>query len=287
MLSGPHRAACISKKKKPTRQPARLTDETSLLFSFFLFSFYNHRVARALVVPARLPCRACDYSCLCSAKHKREVIHKWVVRMAGCDASIDTSRLSTLAETTNTSCHWICAGGNHHCVHPDDIHLPAIKAMAMHGREWEAGCKAWVRANVGSSLRGKIAVAAGLFFGDWLAPLATLVGSQGRVVGFEPTERVHQARATNLANGHRNVDIVHACLSNVASTASMCIRGRDGKPNYPLGGRSALLTSGAVETRNVRFRSCTRLANVTCDTIDNLVPWSKWPVGLVLLDVSS
>jgi hypothetical protein len=65
MLSGPHRAACISKKKKPTRQPARLTDETPAFFFlsfFFLFIIIASLVLSSclLVCPAaRATTRAC------------------------------------------------------------------------------------------------------------------------------------------------------------------------------------------------------------------------------------
>lgn len=180
--------------------------------------------------------------------------------------------LSAIERTLDISCAWHCLpGGLQHCLPVEQLRKSSAKSV-IHGIEWEGDCKRLLRTQFQSnvSLNGTVAAVAGLFFGDWLAPLSAVVGPAGAVYGFEPTPFVSHARATALANRVHNVHVRRACLSNNESAAPlrMCVDG----------GYSAVVGDK---------HSCSHgyLESVKCHTLDAVLPWRSRRVGLLLLDV--
>lgn len=179
--------------------------------------------------------------------------------------------LSAVEQLLDISCLWHCLpGGLQHCLPPRALKSSA--KVVLRDLEWEGDCKRLLRSQFQSnaSLSGTVAAAAGLFFGDWLAPLSAVVGPAGAVYGFEPTPYVSNARATALANRLQNVHVQRACLSNneSADPLRLCVNG----------GYSAVVGDK---------HSCLGgyFEYVKCHTLDAGLPWRSRRVGLLLLDV--
>ena len=204
----------------------------------------------------------------------------------------DNDRLAALSTQFDANCTWTClrSGTEPYCVSMSFAHRPVV-AEQLSGAEFEGACKAAVRRRGRDrwELADTVVSTAGLFYGDWLPTLADVVGTSGRVFGFEPSLIAKQAKATAAANGLGSVaEIQHACLSSRAHTASVCVRDWEGKL---LGGLQGLVQEksklGSKE-RQGKYEwarhPCGQVEVSSCVALDDELPWRTRRVGLIHLD---
>eukprot|EP00747_Dinoflagellata_sp_TGD_P164710 gnl/TRDRNA2_/TRDRNA2_185010_c0_seq1.p1 gnl/TRDRNA2_/TRDRNA2_185010_c0~~gnl/TRDRNA2_/TRDRNA2_185010_c0_seq1.p1 ORF type:complete len:352 (+),score=40.19 gnl/TRDRNA2_/TRDRNA2_185010_c0_seq1:129-1058(+) len=173
--------------------------------------------------------------------------------------------------------HVLGSAGGLFCISSQPPWRPAAKSVK-HGKIWEPIThKLFARFLAKTNKSVGDVVDAGLFFGDYLPHLSRLVGSHGRVWGFEPNPSSFQlARGTVHANQLTNAWIFNAGLGEANGTAEFCVA----KHGRPLGGQTHMLMRSSQKNTGCSW------ASVPIVALDEVLPPER-RINVIHLDVEN